>query len=96
MSDEEFKATLAEKLEQLYSYVNKRRFYELLGDLEAEKVRQLSDEAAKLAKELKLTGEEVEQMVDELDDYYVSGTSSRGEESPLDYWVEVVASRFKH
>jgi len=93
MADVELKARLSEMLEELYSKVNKRRFYELLGDWEAEKVEQFRREAAAIAGELKLTEEEVEEMADELDEYYVSGRSKRGEGEPLDYWLNLAASR---
>ncbi len=92
MSDEE-KDKIAEELEKLYSLINRRRFYELLGDLEAERVKSLHQEAMKIAEKLQLSEEEVEEMADEMDDYNITGVSKRGDIAPLDYWVELIASR---
>jgi len=94
VSDEE-KDRIAEELEKLYSLINRRRFYELLGDLEKEKVMAFQREAMEIAKKLKLSEQEVEEMADELDDYNITGESKRGDTAPLDYWVDVVASRMK-
>ena len=93
--EEERKALIAEQVEKLYSLVNRRRFYELLGDLEIEKVKNFDKEAKEIARRLGLTDEEVEKLADELDDYYVSGVSKHGDISPLDYWVELIYSRLK-
>ncbi|MEM3096406.1 MAG: hypothetical protein QW756_04650 [Nitrososphaerota archaeon] len=83
---------LMEKLEYLYSIVNRARFYESLGDMDgAEKLRH---EYKTLAKELRLSEEEVEAMADELDDYYVAGKSSYESDTPLDHWLSVVVKRF--
>jgi len=82
---------LMEKLEELYSYVNRARFYESIGDME--KAGSLRSEWSRLAEELRLSEGEVETMADELDDYYVAGTSSYEDNSPLDHWLEVVSKR---
>ncbi|HIQ30117.1 MAG TPA: hypothetical protein EYH45_06100 [Candidatus Caldiarchaeum subterraneum] len=92
VSDEE-KDKIAEELERLYSLINRRRFYELLGELEAERVRVLQQEAMEIAAKLKLSDKEVEEMADEMDDYNITGVSKRGEVAPLDYWVDVIATR---
>jgi hypothetical protein len=82
---------LVEKLEELYSYVNRARFYESIGDME--KASHLRTEWRRLAEELKLSEGEVEAMADELDDYYVAGRSSYEDTSPLDHWLEIVSKR---
>ena len=92
VSDEE-RDRIAEELEKLYSLINRRRFYELLGDLEAERVKSLQEEAMKIAEKLQLSAEEVETMADEMDDYNITGVSKRGDVAPLDYWVDVIISR---
>ena len=92
VSDEE-RDRIAEELEKLYSLINRRRFYELLGELEKERVESLQREAMKIAEKLRLSEEEVEEMADEMDDYNITGASKRGDIAPLDYWVDVIASR---
>lgn len=84
-------AILMDKVEKLYSLVNRIRFYrEVMLDKEAEK---LAEEAEKLRNEMKLTPEEVEKLADELDEYYISGNSPHGDADPLTHWALYVRDR---
>lgn len=80
-----------DKVEKLYSLVNRIRFYrDVMLDAEVEK---LSKEAEQLRKEINLTPEEVEKLADELDEYYISGASPHGDTDPLTYWTSCVKER---
>ncbi|MCS6783972.1 MAG: hypothetical protein RMI43_04750 [Candidatus Caldarchaeum sp.] len=88
---EEEAAGLMDKVEKLYSLVNRIRFYrDVMLDAEVEK---LSKEAEQLRKEINLTPEEVEKLADELDEYYISGASPHGDTDPLTYWTLCVKER---
>jgi len=91
MSAEDVKADIADKLEKLYSIINKIRFYnELAMFSEAEK---LLAEAERLRDEMKLSMEEAEKLADELDEYYITGNTPYGEEDPLTYWASLIFER---
>ncbi|GBC68778.1 hypothetical protein HRbin01_00463 [archaeon HR01] len=84
---------LEKKLEELYSLINRARFYESIGDYD--RVEGLRHEYRKMASQLKLSEKEAETMADDLDDYYVAGRSGYGDATPMEHWIDVVAKRFK-
>jgi len=82
---------LMDKVEKLYSLINRMRFYrDVMLEQEA---RKLAEHVEKLRKEIMLTPEEVEKLADELDEYYISGTFSHGDMDPVSYWTMVVKDR---
>lgn len=84
-------AVLMEKVENLYSLVNRMRFYrDVMMNDEADK---LAAEVEKLRTDMKLSREEIEKLADELDEYYITGASSHGEVDPLSYWTFLVKER---
>ncbi|MCS7136933.1 MAG: hypothetical protein NZ941_01020 [Candidatus Caldarchaeum sp.] len=84
-------ADFMDKVERLYSLVNRIRFYrDLMLENEALK---LAEEAERLRKEMRLTPDEVEKLADELDEYYISGASPHGEVDPLTFWAEFIRER---
>ncbi|MCS7110460.1 MAG: hypothetical protein NZ956_03200 [Candidatus Caldarchaeum sp.] len=88
---EEEAAELMDKVEKLYSLMNRIRFYrDVMLDAEVEK---LAEEAERLRQEINLTPEEVEKLADELDEYYISGASPHGDTDPLTYWTFCVKER---
>ncbi|MCS7138311.1 MAG: hypothetical protein RMK31_05205 [Candidatus Caldarchaeum sp.] len=91
MSEEEVKAEILDKVERLYSAVNRMRFYREVA-MENE-VKTLLGEAERLRKDMGLTEDEVERLADDLDEYYISGASPYGELDPLTHWVNVVYGR---
>ncbi len=91
MSEEELMAEIMERVEKLYSIVNRIRFYrEVAMNEEAEK---LMAEAEMLRNEVKLSADEVERLADDLDEYYISGATAYGEVDPLTHWATVVYNR---
>ncbi|MDJ0273200.1 MAG: hypothetical protein QXN23_00790 [Candidatus Caldarchaeum sp.] len=81
----DFEAELMDKVERLYSLVNRIRFFR---DLKMDnEVSSLSLEMEKLRTSLLLSEDEVEKLADELDEYYISGASTHGDTDPLTYWT---------
>ncbi len=80
-----------EKVEKLYSVVNRMRFYREVAMHEG--VEELLAEVEKLRNEMMLSMDEVERLADDLDEYYISGTTAYGEVDPLTYWTTVVYNR---
>ncbi|MEM0442552.1 MAG: hypothetical protein QXS57_00660 [Candidatus Caldarchaeum sp.] len=91
MAEEDAKAEILDKVEKLYSAVNRIRFYrEVAMD---DKISDLLTEAEKLRTEMKLSEQEVEKLADDLDEFYISGSSSYGDLDPISHWVNVVYGR---
>ncbi len=89
--NEDFEAALMDKVEKLYSLVNRIRFYrDLKMDSE---VSSLASEMEKLRSSLMLSEDEVEKLADELDEYYISGASPHGDTDPLTYWTLYVKDK---
>ncbi|MEM4280593.1 MAG: hypothetical protein QW470_05755 [Candidatus Caldarchaeum sp.] len=91
MSEEDVKSDIMDKIEKLYSIVNRARFYRevaMVNDSD-----RLLAEAENLRVQMKLTVEEVEKLADDLDEYYISGSSAYGETDPLTHWTNVIYQR---
>ncbi|MEM1946677.1 MAG: hypothetical protein QW614_00940 [Candidatus Caldarchaeum sp.] len=91
MSEEDAKADIMDKIERLYSIVNRARFYRDVA-MESE-WSNLMKEVESLRVEMKLAADEVEKLADDLDEYYISGSSAYGETDPLTHWADIIYQR---